>query len=68
MLTQIEKLNELNRQINEDFAKSEKGNKAAGVRARKALMDTARLTKELRNEVLLHRSNSNNEKDGGVEW
>lgn len=55
-LNQLKKLVE---SVNVDFEKSIKGNKAAGVRARKTLLEIQRLCKPLRAEVMDHRAKDN---------
>ena len=44
--------------INENEKFAEKGNKAAGTRARKALMDISKLCKERRKEIQEAKNNS----------
>ncbi|HED54768.1 MAG TPA: histone H1 [Phycisphaerales bacterium] len=48
----FEKLKQAVVQAEDDIAKAEGGNKAAGTRARKALQDVRNLAQEIRKEIL----------------
>jgi hypothetical protein len=48
----FEKLKQIVTEAEDDIAKAEGGNKAAGTRARKSLQDVRNLAQEIRKEIL----------------
>ncbi len=55
----FEKLKQIVTEAEDDIAKAEGGNKAAGTRARKSLQDVRNLAQEIRKEILALRDQGN---------
>ncbi|GAB5496421.1 MAG: hypothetical protein Phyf2KO_15010 [Phycisphaerales bacterium] len=54
----FEKLKQIVTEAEDDIAKAEGGNKAAGTRARKSLQDVRNLAQDIRKEILALRDQS----------
>lgn len=64
-MTQYDTLKQLVAEVEDDIRKAEAGNKAAGTRVRKKMMDIKKIAQEIRNAILLGRDEEGGEAPAG---
>lgn len=64
-MTQYDTLKQLVAEIEDDIRKAEGGNKAAGTRVRKKMMDIKKIAQEIRNAILEGRDEGGEDTEGG---
>ncbi len=66
-MTQYDTLKQLVAEVEEDIRKAEGGNKAAGTRVRKRMMEIKKVAQDIRNVILEGRGEGEEETQGGTE-